>query len=208
MSLKTRLISFGFSLDTLTCALYRMDGLHWLLLHIFVNLVLLKNWLIITVWLTYKTRLVELTLCSTMSQLIYVDLPLNTKQSIGHSIIVDSVSNFFSQYPSSSVRSKLLAQVVTRSTTNTTLALNSLHWLPIQQRINFKLATLVHRSLHNAGPQYMSSLLHTPSRQIRSASLNLLTQPRIITFASRGFRHAGPSLWNSLPHHLPTVTLS
>jgi len=35
------------------------------------------------------------------------------------------------------------------------------------QRINFKLATLVHRSLHNAGPQYMSSLLHpyTPSHQ-------------------------------------------
>jgi len=47
-----------------------------------------------------------------------------------------------------------LARVVTRLTTNTTSAFNSLHWLPIQQRINFKLATLVHRSLHNAGPQY------------------------------------------------------
>jgi len=60
-----------------------------------------------------------------------------------------------------------LARVVTRSTTNTTSDLNSLHWLPIQQRINFKLATLVHRLLHNAGPQYMSSLLHPymPSRQ-------------------------------------------
>jgi len=84
-------------------------------------------------------------------------------------------------------------------------ALNSLHWLPIQQRINFNLATLVHRSLHNAGPQYLSSLLHpyTPFRQLRSESLNLLSQPRInIALASRGFRHAGPSLWNSLPHHV------
>jgi len=90
-----------------------------------------------------------------------------------------------------------LARVVTRLTTNTTSALNSLHWLPIQQRINFKLATLVHRSLHNASPQYMSSLLHphTPSRQLRSASLNLLSQPHInITLASRDFRHNGPSL--------------
>jgi len=38
---------------------------------------------------------------------------------------------------------KFLARVITRSTINTTSALNSLHWLPIQQRINFKLATLV-----------------------------------------------------------------
>jgi len=86
-----------------------------------------------------------------------------------------------------------LAQVVTHSTTNTTSALNSLHWLPIQQRINFKLATIVHRSLQNAGPQYLSSLLHpyTPSCQLRYASLNLLSQPRInIALASHGFRHS------------------
>jgi len=93
-----------------------------------------------------------------------------------------------------------LALVVACSTPNTISTLNSLHWLPIQQRINFKLASLVHRSLHNAGPQYLSSLLHlyTPSRQLRSASLNLLSEPRINTaLASRGFRHAGPSFWNS-----------
>jgi len=89
-----------------------------------------------------------------------------------------------------------LARVVTRSTNNTTSTLNSPHWHPIQQRIYFKLATLVHRSLHNAGPQYLSSLLHpyTLSCQLRSASLNLLSQLRInFALASRGFRHAGPS---------------
>jgi len=98
-----------------------------------------------------------------------------------------------------------LARDVTCSTTNTTSALNSLHRRPVQQRIIFKFAKLVHRSLHNAGPQYMSPLLHpyTLSRQLRSASLNLLSQPRInITFASHGFRHTGPSLWNSFFHHL------
>jgi len=40
-----------------------------------------------------------------------------------------------------------LARVVTRSTTNSTSALTSLHWLPIRQRIDYKLATIVHRSL-------------------------------------------------------------
>jgi len=59
-----------------------------------------------------------------------------------------------------------LARVVTRWTTNS--ALNSLHCLPIQPRINFKLATLVHCSLHNTGLQC----------QFRSAFINLLSQPR------------------------------
>jgi len=70
-----------------------------------------------------------------------------------------------------------LARVVTRSTTNSTSALNSLRWLPIRQRIDYKLATIVHRSLHNACPQYLLSLLYTytPIRQLRSASLNLLS---------------------------------
>jgi len=71
-----------------------------------------------------------------------------------------------------------LARVVTRSTTNTASALNSLHWLPIQQRINFELATLVHRLLHNAGPQYLSSLLHllTPSPYAIASASHCLPQ--------------------------------
>jgi len=94
--------------------------------------------------------------------------------------------------------------LATRSTTNTTSALNSLHWLPIQQRINFKLLSCPPFT-PQPGPQYLSYLLHpcTPSRLLRSVSLNLISQPRInITLASHGFQHAGPSLWNSLPHHL------
>ena len=35
--------------------------------------------------------------------------------------------------------------------------------------------------------------LYTPTRQLRSASLNLFSVPRVnIALASRGFRHAGP----------------
>ena len=95
--------------------------------------------------------------------------------------------------------------------THSSSALNSLHWLPIRKRIDYNLATLVHRSLHNACSQYLSSLLqaYTPTHQLRSASLNLLSVPRVnITLASRGFRHAGPSIWNSLPPHLRSIDTS
>jgi len=112
------------------------------------------------------------------------------------------------------VKVNVKVRVVTRSsTTNTASALNSLDWLPIQQRINFKLATLVHRSLHNAGPHCISSSLHpyTPSRQLRSASLNFLSQHCInIALVFRGFRHAGRSLWNLslIISDLPILTMS
>lgn len=103
-----------------------------------------------------------------------------------------------------------LARVVIHSTatTSSTSALRSLHWLPVQQRISFKLGTLVYRSLHGTCPQYISSLLHTyaPSRSLRSSSLNLLSQPRLNTsIASRGFRSCGPYMWNSLPQNVKTA---
>jgi len=104
-----------------------------------------------------------------------------------------------------SARSKFLGACSNSLNNQLHLALNSLHWLLIRQRIDYKLATIVHLSLHNACPQYLSSLLHTytPTRQLRSASLNLLSQPRAkIALTSRGFWHIGPSIWNSLPPHL------
>jgi len=73
-----------------------------------------------------------------------------------------------------------LARVVTSSTNNTTSALNSLHWLPIQQRINFKLAILAHRALNNAGPQYLPSLLYPYTlSQLRSASS--ISSPNLVS---------------------------
>jgi len=83
--------------------------------------------------------------------------------------------------------------------------LASLHWLPISQRVTFKLECLVYRSLHDTSPAYQSSLLHayTPIRSLRSSSAHLLVEPRLrTTLVSRGFRSAGPRIWNSLPNHI------
>jgi len=46
----------------------------------------------------------------------------------------------------------------------------------------------------------------TPQDVSFDRSANLLSQPRVkIALASRGFRHAGPSIWNSLPPHLKYI---
>jgi len=38
-----------------------------------------------------------------------------------------------------------------------TPVLRELHWLPIRQRITYKLSLLVYKCLHNAAPVYLSS---------------------------------------------------
>ena len=76
---------------------------------------------------------------------------------------------------------------------------------------HFQARRLVYRSLHNTYPTYLSSLLHayTPTRPLRSSSAHLLVEPRLrTTFASRGFRSAGPRIWNSLSNDIALAPLS
>ena len=88
-----------------------------------------------------------------------------------------------------------------------TPVLIDLHWLPIQQRIQFKVLLLVYKALHKQSPTYISNLLQLqPSRrQLRSStSAFQLLEPRThsVTFADRSFSCFGPRQWNSLPHHI------
>ena len=87
--------------------------------------------------------------------------------------------------------------------------LQDLHWLPIDQRIEFKLATLTYNILNFSQPAYLRSLLnyHTPTRFLRSANTNLLSVLRVrTTFASSGFSIAAPTVWNSLPFSICSST--
>ena len=89
-----------------------------------------------------------------------------------------------------------------------TPALCSLHWLPICERIRFKLALLMYKALTNHLPSYLSSMV-TPCNSVkgrsslRSASAGKYVVPgtRLI-FGRRSFTFAGPSIWNSLPPHV------
>ena len=84
-----------------------------------------------------------------------------------------------------------------------TPVLFALHWLPIRQRIQFKLLLLVYRCTHQLGPVYLTDLVvpYVPARSLRSADQNLLTVKRnnLERYGRRSFSVAGPSLWNALP---------
>jgi hypothetical protein len=92
--------------------------------------------------------------------------------------------------------------------------LKQLHWLPVKQRIEYKLATLAYKHFDNTLPLYLSSSLcsHNPSRSLRSCSQKLLVQPRINlkTAGARSFQYQVPRVWNSLPPHVrqsPTLSV-
>ena len=99
----------------------------------------------------------------------------------------------------------------TRSRDHITPVLQKLHWLPVPQRIQFKVLLLTHKALHNQAPSYLTDLLHhhTPSRSLRSSDANLLSPPlrtKRRTWGDRAFSIAAPSLWNSLPKHIRDCT--
>lgn len=82
--------------------------------------------------------------------------------------------------------------------------LRQLHWLPVNYRINFKIALLTYKTRTTATPSYLSTLLSAKrdnGHHLRSSVSNqLLNIPSVRTdFAARAFRVAAPSIWNSLP---------
>ena len=94
----------------------------------------------------------------------------------------------------------------TRKYDHITPVLKSLHWLPVEQRIVFKIMLLTFKSLHGLAPSYLSELLHSykPSRTLRSNSQNLLVVPnfRLDSFGGRAFSNVSPRLWNNLPQRV------
>ena len=83
-----------------------------------------------------------------------------------------------------------------------TPALKELHWLPIEQRVTYKLATLAFTIKNTGQPIYLRELLpdYEPARTLRSSSKHLLSENTTKTvLASRGFRHSAANVWNNLP---------
>ena len=79
--------------------------------------------------------------------------------------------------------------------------LKQLHWLPVQQRIIFKMALITFNVKSSEQPSYLHSLLdnYTPSRNLRSEGQHLLRIPlRKSAAARRSFCFGAPTVWNSL----------
>jgi hypothetical protein len=107
------------------------------------------------------------------------------------------------------------ARLVTRTRhhEHITPVLHDLHWLPVNQRIIYKVLLLTYKAIHHIAPSYIIDLIHEyqPKRQLRSASLGLLVTPpfRTKTYGARAFSSVAPKLWNELPHDIrcsPTIS--
>ena len=98
------------------------------------------------------------------------------------------------------------ARIITlrRKHDHITPCLISLHWLPVQFRIEYKMLMFTYKAHNNLAPPYLCELIkpYVPGRPgLRSANQELLdpTAWRLKTFGRRSFQVAAPTLWAGLP---------
>jgi len=101
----------------------------------------------------------------------------------------------------------------TRRCEHITPALRQLHWLPVRQRIQYKLASLAFLALSGFAPDYVAGdcqlVADSRRRSLRSAERHVCSVPRQnSTFGDRSFAAAGPRAWNELPFSLCDTGLS
>ena len=96
---------------------------------------------------------------------------------------------------------------------------DDLHWLPIRQRILYKLSTIVYKCTRGAAPSYLTNLCapvatNTSHRYLRLATHGNLLVPRTrtVTYGPRSFAVSGPTIWNTaidpkcIDHYTRTVS--
>ena len=100
------------------------------------------------------------------------------------------------------------ARIVTRTKKHQhiTPVLYSLHWLPVRQRISFKILLLTYKSIRGLAPQYLQDAIkiHQPSRSLRSSKSKVLVRQKVNTdtYGGRSFSSAAAVLWNDLSHEI------
>lgn len=93
-----------------------------------------------------------------------------------------------------------------------TPTLKDRHWLPVEQRIVFKLCLLMHQVHTGRAPSYLQSCVTasadiTSRPRLRSASSQRYERQRTrLKLGERSFSCAGPRAWNSLPPSLHELT--
>ena len=98
---------------------------------------------------------------------------------------------------------RLIKQIKKSSPHHITDILHGLHWLPIEQRIKYKILLLMFKCHIKKAPLYLMDM-NKPYEQkhhwLRSSKKELLTEIQTVkTYGDRAFSRAGPKLWNRLP---------
>jgi hypothetical protein len=87
--------------------------------------------------------------------------------------------------------------------------LRKLHWLPVKQRVQYKVLVTTFKALNGLAPGYLTDLLkpYRPQRQLRSSSKMLLQSPKwnLKTYGHRAFSSMAPTWWNVLPEKIRLI---
>ena len=106
-------------------------------------------------------------------------------------------------------RLQLIQNAAARAITNhskfdhITPVLKPLHWLKIQERIQYKTISLTYHAIQSGQPTYLTELLKiqtsTKTRSSNCVSLIRPSNPSRLKITNRSFYHQAPVLWNNLP---------
>ena len=89
--------------------------------------------------------------------------------------------------------------------------LHDRHWLPVKQRVEYKLCMIVHRCLYGDAPSYLLDLITSSADAtvrggLRSAASSIVAVSRTMSsLGDQSFAAAGPRAWNRLPPPLRRV---
>jgi hypothetical protein len=139
-------------------------------------------------------------------------LPKSAAEKVVHTLVssrLDYCNALLAACPKTSIKSfQLVQNTAARLLTGTkrrehiTPVLKSLHWLPVEYRIKFKILLLTYKAVNGMAPSYLKDLLvpYQPSRALRSQNSKLLVVPRVSksTVGGRAFSYQAPALWNQL----------
>ena len=102
------------------------------------------------------------------------------------------------------------ARVLTRTSkfSHITPILRELHWLPVRERVKYKIILLTWKSINGLAPQYLQDCIseYNPPRQLRSSGCSMLTPRRVrLGAGEKAFSFSAPLLWNNLPLDLRII---
>ena len=80
-----------------------------------------------------------------------------------------------------------------------------LHWLKVEERIEFKILLITYKAICGMAPDYISELVkYSPLSGSRTPSLQLSLSKTV--FGDRAFVSCSGKLWNNLPSHIKTAS--
>ena len=121
----------------------------------------------------------------------------HTDQSGRHPLVIptDSVTNFDVIADENLSMEKHIAPILKQP-----------HWLPVEQRIIFKISMFVFKTIHGVSPSYLCSLVkpYEPLRgNMRCANKLLLTEHKSKnSWGARSFTISAAKAWNTLPNNI------